>query len=283
MPGETFEITTMDGDDLETALAWAEAEGWNPGLHDAETYYTADPKGFFIGCLGDEPVATISAVRYSSSFGFLGMYIVKPEYRGRGYGIRIWSTAMDYLSGCNIALDGVVEQQGNYRNSGFESAGRNIRYAGEGDGRGFSSPLVSDLSRIPFDSLSRYLRPFFPEDRSEFYRAWFNQADASSLGIIDDGELCACGVIRACREGHKIGPLFANSPMHAETLFRALRARVSQAVPLFLDVPAANPEAEAMAQRFAMRVSFETARMYTDRAPDLPWSRTFGLTSLEIG
>jgi hypothetical protein len=27
-------------------------------------------------------------------FGFLGFYIVKPEYRGKGYGIQIWNAGL---------------------------------------------------------------------------------------------------------------------------------------------------------------------------------------------
>jgi hypothetical protein len=32
-----------------------------------------------MGYLGDEPIASISVVRYSSAFGFLGLYIVRPD------------------------------------------------------------------------------------------------------------------------------------------------------------------------------------------------------------
>lgn len=46
-------------------------------------------RGVLIGLVGAEPVATISAVRYGPDFGFIGLYIVKPEFRGRGHGFRI--------------------------------------------------------------------------------------------------------------------------------------------------------------------------------------------------
>jgi hypothetical protein len=44
-------------------------------------------------------------VRYDSSFGFLGFYIVKPEMRGRGYGYQIWQAGMERLEGCTVGLD----------------------------------------------------------------------------------------------------------------------------------------------------------------------------------
>jgi len=283
MPNDNYIIKTMNRDELGIAVEWAAVEGWNPGLYDTDTYYTADPNGFLIGYLGDEPIATISAVKYGSSFGFIGFYIVKPEYRGKGYGLKIWNAALEYLKGCNIALDGVVEQQDNYRKSNFTFACRNVRYEGEGDGRGFTDSSLVDLPTVPFKTISSYSRAFFPEDRADFVRAWINQPKAKAFGTVQNGELSGYGVLRPCRIGYKIGPLFANNPQHARVLFQALRAEVPKSVPIFLDVPQLNATAVTMAEGFDMRVSFETARMYTGPAPELPWARTFGLTSFEIG
>ena len=118
MPSTNYIIRTMSRAEVDLAVAWAAAEGWNPGLHDAECYYTADPEGFWVGLLDGEPIATISAMKYGRSFGFIGFYIVKPEYRGKGYGFQIWKAAMDSLAGRNIGLDGVIAQQENYKKSG---------------------------------------------------------------------------------------------------------------------------------------------------------------------
>ena len=68
----SYTIRTMTRQEIDIAIDWAAAEGWNPGLHDADCFYAADPHGFLIGLLGDEPIATISAVKYGASFGFLG-------------------------------------------------------------------------------------------------------------------------------------------------------------------------------------------------------------------
>jgi len=120
----------MTRDELHLAIDWATAEGWNPGLHDADCFYTADPNGFLVGLLVDEPVATISAVKYGTSFGFIGFYIVKPEYRGKGYGIQVWQAGLASLAGRNIGLDGVTAQQENYKESGFTGAYAHIRLYG---------------------------------------------------------------------------------------------------------------------------------------------------------
>ncbi len=107
MQDKKYTIKTMSRKEVNIAIDWAAKEGWNPGLNDADCYFAADSTGFFIGLLDDEPIATISVIKYGESFGFLGFYIVKPEYRGKGYGIQIWNAGLKYLEGRNIGLDGV--------------------------------------------------------------------------------------------------------------------------------------------------------------------------------
>lgn len=273
----------MRREDVDIAIDWAAREGWNPGLHDADCYYAADPKGFLMGRLGDDPIATISVIKYDDSFGFLGFYIVKPEYRGKGYGIRIWNEGLEYLKGLNIGLDGVVDQQENYRKSGFKLAYRNIRYAGMGGGHPPQDSEITDLATLPFETIETYVHPFFPASRPQFTRAWISQPDCQALGIMQDGTLAGYGVIRKCRNGYKIAPLLADTPDLAEALFLALKAGTRASEPIFLDVPEVNHAATALAKRHEMKVSFETARMYTGDVPDIPSHRLFGVASFEIG
>ena len=273
----------MNRKEVDIAIEWAAKEGWNPGLHDADCYFTADPDGFFLGLLGDEPVATISAVKYGDSFGFLGFYIVKPEYRGKGYGIQIWKAGMTYLEGLTIGLDGVVAQQENYKKSGFKLAYRNIRYEGVGGGTAPKNVEILALSSLPFTSIDAYDQPFFPAKRSHFTQTWIGQPDCHALGIVESGILAGYGVIRKCRNGHKIGPLIADDPESAEALFLALKAKVSSSEPVFLDTPEVNRDAVTLAESHKMKVSFETARMYRGDFPDMPLHRLFGVASFEVG
>ena len=117
--------------DLETILGWAADEGWNPGAHDAEAFRKADPDGFFVA-VGeyDEPVASISVVNHTPDFAFLGLYIVTPNFRGRGIGLDLWQNALAHAGDRTIGLDGVEAQQDNYRASGFVHAGGTTRFTG---------------------------------------------------------------------------------------------------------------------------------------------------------
>ena len=265
------------------AVDWAAAEGWNPGLHDAECFFRADPDGFLVGLLGDIPVSIISVVRYGSSFGFLGFYIVKPEYRGQGFGIRIWNAGLERLKGRSIGLDGVVDQQDNYRRSGFNYAYRNIRYQGTGGSGDVSDNRLVSLRDLSFNEILSYDRPFFPDDRTVFLKGWIDQPDATALGMVESGQLLGYGVLRPCQSGYKVGPLFADEPSLAETLFAALRGHAEEGVPVFLDTPEVNLQAIDLAERHGMTVVFETARMYSGKQPDLPLNRLYGVTTFELG
>lgn len=281
-----FTVRVMTRRDVEEAVEWAAAEGWNPGFDDASCFHEADPDGFFMGFLGDEPVAAISVVRYGSTFGFLGLYIVRPEHRGRGYGLKVWNAGLAHVEGRTVGLDGVVARQEDYRRSGFTLAYRNVRYQGTGGGWPTDDPSVVELSTVPFDELAAYDRAFFPDERRRFLRRWVAQPNASALGLRHDrgfGGLCGYGVIRPCRTGYKVGPLFADTPEGAERLFLALRAHAPADALVFLDAPEVNPAALDLARRHEMTACFETARMYRGGTPDLPLHRIFGVTTFELG
>lgn len=289
----SYVIKTMSRRELDLAIDWAAAEGWNPGLDDADCFYNADPNGFLMGVLEGTPIASIAAVRYGQTFGFIGLYIVRPEFRGQGYGLRLWTTGMNALKGRTIGLDGVVDQQSNYTKSGFRLAYRNIRYEGIGDGEdridvdrslGIVRPLrMVPLDSLPIDGVIEYDRAFFPDDRSAFLKQWIIRPQGYAIGLMNDQALVGYGVLRTCRTGYKIGPLFADTPAWAEALLLALKAQVPLNQSFYLDVPEVNPHAIALTEQYQMQPMFETARMYTHPVPDLSLNRVFGITTFELG
>lgn len=265
------------------AVEWAAKEGWNPGLHDALCFYSTDPQGFFAGFLGNEPIACISAVAYDPDFAFIGFYIVKPEHRGRGYGLQIWNAAMTYLQTRNIGLDGVVEQQDNYKKSGFEFAYRNIRYEGTAHQPTEPFPGIVPASEVAFNEIVQYDAGIFPVPRPQFLQGWLKQPESLAFVALQGGKVAGYSVIRRCRTGYKIGPLFADNKDLAHQLFLASGNHVQPGTPLFLDTPAANQAAIQLAEAYGMKKVFETARMYTKYQPAIDLNKIYGVTTFELG
>jgi predicted N-acetyltransferase YhbS len=276
-------IRTATRDEVDLMLDWAAAEGWNPGRNDAGPFHAADGEGYLIGLVDGEPVACISVVAYGEDFAFLGFFICRPDFRGRGHGRAIWKAGIERLGSRTIGLDGVVAQQANYARSGFRLAHRNIRYggpaAGEADDRRLVAVAPGDATLA--NAILAYDRQFFPGDRERFLRAWIAPPHRT-LACVEDGRLLGYGTLRACREGHKVGPLFADEPAVADALLSGLAAPWP-GEPVFLDVPEPNADAVALARRRGMTPIFETARMYRGKAPELPLDRIFGITTFELG
>ena len=319
---DDFRIRAMRPDEIALAADWAAAEGWNPGRADAACFATVDPRGFLIGELGGEPAATISCVNYDASFAFLGFYIVRPQLRGRGYGLRIWNAAVAHAGSRTIGLDGVVAQQENYRKSGFTLAYPNIRYGGTiapaarradepGSGRVSSArsrassdalcaptiesprwPLASlasapptdviPLAEVPFASVEADDASVFPAPRRAFLRAWIETRGHVGRALLRKDRLAAWGVIRPSRTGCKIGPLVADDRAAAEAVLAALVTAVGGGE-IFLDVPSVNRDAVELAQGHGLAPVFETARMYTGPIRPLRLERVFGVTTFELG
>lgn len=280
-------IRSLTGAELALPLDWAAAEGWNPGLHDAVAFGAADAGGFLTAELGGGgPVSVISAVRTGDDFGFIGFYITAPAYRGRGYGGRLWAAALERLDGRTIGLDGVAAQQANYAKSGFVLAHRNLRYGGVAPALGAEPPSrargVVEASSVPWAELVAFDALCFGRARPEFLRAWIAQPAGRALVQLRDGRICGFGVVRRCRDGCKIGPLFASDEAGADALFAEL-AGYAPGEPLFIDPPEPNGAAVALAVRHGLAPVFETARMYRGPAPVLPLGSIYGITSFELG
>ncbi len=291
-----YTIRTMTRPEQGWAVDQAADEGWNPGLHDADPFFAQDPSGFLIGELDNEPVGCISAVSYQDVlggdvFGFIGFYIVAPEFRGQGYGIQLWRAAMDKLKGHIIGLDGVFAQQDNYRKSGFEFMYRNIRFeyvnalnpADQTSQPDPSAAQSQPLNSLPFKQVAAYDQRMFGYPRPAFLNAWLNMPQAVKLAAVREEKLTRFGVLRTCRSGYKIGPLFADDPETAEQLFIDLCAQAKPGKKIYLDVPECNEAGMNLAKRYGMLEVFGTARMYSGGKPELPTDKIFGVTTFELG
>jgi GNAT superfamily N-acetyltransferase len=275
-------IRVMTRADLDRAVEWAAGEGWNPGLKDAVCFQAADPSGFLMAYHDREPIGSISVVRYSDAFGFLGFYIVRPDHRGQGFGYRLWQAGLSHLDGCTVGLDGVVAQQENYARSGFALAHRNVRFGGSPQIESPRDERLQPIGPDMIDAILAYDRPFFAGPRKAFLRCWLSPDTRTAIAFVEDGTIKGYGVIRECRSGFKIGPLFADGEHEAALLFEALAAR-AEGAPVFLDLPESNSGAARLAAQYRLSPVFETARMYRGPQPDLPLSRIYGITTFELG
>ena len=163
-------------------------------------------------------VGCIAAVSYGGRFGFIGLYIVvagipRARRRPQALGCRHGAPGRP-----RVGLDGVPAQQSYYRRNGFRLAWQNARFVGPA--RPLGAPEAGrDRSarrcRFPRDLRRRRARVSgaargLPALLDPHARC------VAGLAWIEQGRLIGWGLVRRCREGHKIGPLVADRPAAAD-------------------------------------------------------------------
>lgn len=126
-------IRPIDEPLLNQLIVWAGLEGWNPGLNDASLFWSIDPEGFLGIELDGEFAGGGAVIRHSASFGFMGLFLVDPAYRGRGLGRILCGARRDSLlrrlsPGATIGLDGVDAMVSFYQQGGFRRSTRHRRF-----------------------------------------------------------------------------------------------------------------------------------------------------------
>ena len=135
-----------------------------------------------------------------------------PEFRGQGHGMEVWRAGISHAGHRSIGLDGVPDQQANYARSGFELTGSSVRFQGrtvKGSDPRVRPAEPSDTKHlIDLDLRATGL------SRRSFANAWLSQA-ATRVTHVLSGEtgLMGFATFRQCREGTKVGPLYATSPL----------------------------------------------------------------------
>ena len=282
-------IRNMLRPELDELVRWAAREGWNPGLHDAGLFWATDPEAYIAADLDGQLIGGGAITSYGGEFGFMGFFIIRPEFRGRGLGDILWHARRDRLlarlrPGASIGMDGVFAMQDYYAKGGFVFSHRNLRFQVDiaEPPEWTSGEEIIPLAEFAFDEVQAYDRTCFPAPRPRFLQGWINQPDALALGCRRNGRLAGFGVARRCLQGCKIGPLFADDAEVAEALYADL-AGFATGGPLYLDAPENNPEAMALVQRHGMTEVFGCARMYLGPFPAVAQERVFGVTTFELG
>ena len=263
-------------------IAWAQREGWNPGAADARCFRAADPDGFLVGTIDDRLVATISAVRYPG-LGFVGLYIVDPEYRGRGYGLRIWTAAMERLEGVGDRTRRRRRPAGQLRAVRLRPRAPHhpVRRART---RARARRRRGAVRRRPRRRWPTTTSPASARPDAAFLEQWLAQPGALALGVRIGGtpvrlrrhppgarRVQGRPAVRRRRRDRGADPR------------RTCRCTPATARPCSSTCPSPTPQASPWPVTRGLEPVFETARMYRGGSPALPLgSAIFGITSFEL-
>ena len=234
-----FEIRPLAEAQIPLVTAWARQEGFTPGSGDVAIYRQTDCQGVWLGWLDQTPIGCIAGVRYNADYGFIGLFIVRADQRGHGYGIQLWRHALEHLSDVRcIGLEAAQDRISDYAGWGFQPASTTRRWqldvpadapsglpiAGLGLlGLKPSSPAAArtaagvspdlgDLlqpgsrlslvtaAAIPEAALQAYDASHEATPRPHFLRDWLRHPAGTVLALIDGEQRChGFGRIRPCQ------------------------------------------------------------------------------------
>lgn len=302
MAAPQLHIRALTKADLPLVTDWARAEQFAPGRGDVAIYRHTDRQGIWVGCVDGRPIGCIAGVRYNAEYGFIGLFLVRPEYRGQGYGRQLWAHALAHLEGIAcIGIEAAMDRIADYASWGFVPASPTRRWQRivEGKPSGPGRPSPPSAPAAPADGLSLVEGPAIPDEAVQAYDAvrepsprphfladWLHHPAGTVLALIDAAGVChGFGRIRPCLlqrgEGWRIGPLLADTPALAARLLEAL-VELHPGVVL-IDAPGANPEAAPLLQQLGFVVVGESLRMVRGVLPPVPLNDVYGLACLELG
>ncbi|XP_035659127.1 uncharacterized protein LOC118404206 [Branchiostoma floridae] len=302
---ENFRVRPMTSlSEFSLLFEWAVAEGWRPGVYDAETYYNQDPTGYYLAELDGVPIGAIGTIKFGEDLASITQYIVKPPFRGKGYGYRMWQEVLKKIGDRNLVLESVAAQRSNYEKSGFKSSWQTIRFRGVGrtDDHVISNAgdrvTLTSVDKVNFDDLCAFDQKVSGVSRPVFLKSWINQPGSIGLVAVEsiDGtgqkreyRIVGYGCSRLCYEEYqsttfsrKIAPIYAETSAVGSQLCNALVATVPPGVPYYIDAIDANEGAMQIVIGFGVENVEQVTHMFTK------WNRVqqnmvYGLTDFEIG
>lgn len=266
-----LEFGPLTMEDLETVLDWADQEGWNPGRDDANAFFAVG-RGLYGAKLLGQLVAAIAVVPHDATFAFVGLYICKKEYRGRGIGLATWKYGLSQVQAVTIGLDGVPAQEANYAKSGFRRFGATLRYQGRCC-PSKRSDFVRPIQTADHDILHELDTKANGYARPRFLTSWLHSHGTHrDTRVLVDAQNVIRGFAtwRVCKQdgSTKIGPIIANTAALAMELIADIAAIRESGELIIIDVPEHNADLRLLLEQGAnFVVSFTTARMYRGLPP----------------
>ncbi|KAF1940315.1 hypothetical protein EJ02DRAFT_467472 [Clathrospora elynae] len=250
MATETPAFTIRSAASVEevSALWWPLMQdlGWNRAEADCHTHYTVAQNGenwlLVIPEKSGKPEGCLLALIYPNSTGWIAFFILNASSRGQGLGRELWKE-MDLTfrraATTTIGLDGVQEQYDTYRRRGFESAGKiHILARHALKGKPTIQPLdltgaveLQDLRDADPKELAKLDYEHTGLDRSAYWATGLlvDRMYAFGFAILSpkNDRLTGFIYVRRCENGHRFGPLYAETYAQAKQLLHKAMNNVS--------------------------------------------------------
>jgi GNAT superfamily N-acetyltransferase len=264
---EHFYIRPFKHEDIDFAYKLNVMEQWDDTKNGIKRMFNGEPNGCFIAEIKSEPVGHVFSISYGR-LGWIGLLIVKPEYRRRGIGTLLTERAMDYLLSCKvetIKLEAVAAIADLYRRLGFVDEYDSLRFVGASRKITLlSSYCVNCLKKEEITQLAEFDAEYFGANRAKVLNRLYQDNPRFCFVSRKGSKIAGYIMFRKTKSGYKIGPWMCNpeNPQAARELLMECMEAIGHNVKLYVGVPAANEVALEILQDFDFGQYSKSVRMY---------------------
>ncbi len=288
-----YQIRELQNSDIHIVTDWSRKEGFAPGFEDINIYRNTDSQALWIGSLNNKPIGCIVGIRYNAFYGFVGLYIVDEQYRGKGYGLPLWKYVLNYMDDLKcIGLEAAPNRINDYSKWGFRTSSVTTRwkYISKGidtfDKNNMMGLSLLDETEISHELIQNYDDMKEETSRPHFLSDWMFHRSGNVTALVDSNQKClGFGRIRPCLlkegSGWRVGPLIADKPEYAKLLLKSLL--ISNKGTVYIDSPGLNPLCKNVLKDIGFVHDTYTVRMYKGEMPSASLSDIYGLACLELG
>lgn len=246
-----MQLRVMREADIPAGMRLKEIAGWNQTAEDWRCFLEASPSGCFVAEVDGKVCGTAATIVYQNRFAWIGMVLVDPEYRSRGFGTQLLEKAIKHLDERQIAtikLDATPQGKPIYQRLGFVSEYELERWTLQ---RVIPDAKVGNCG--PCESVSPKLlelvlgkdREIFGANRSFLLNSLHRYASYLSVATSENGELEGYAFGRRGSFADHLGPWVAANADAARRCLETFLARSARNA-IIVDRLKANPIAESL-------------------------------------
>jgi len=253
--------------DVDFVTRLAENEKWGYLPCDIKRYMEYDPRGCFIAEVDGKQAGHIFSVRYDK-LGWIGLLIVKAEYRRKNIGITLTKKAINYLFNCGVEttrLEAVPEIADLYRQLGFVDEYDSLRFIKiHKKAIRPSSQCLEHIKKEELKELAEFDAQYFGANRCKVLERLFR--DYPQYCFVSKKKQKTIGYIMARKTtyGFWLGP-WTCDPQHLNVAKQLIASCVSSLnekdQELRIGTPSANSAATGLLRNLGFTVISKSIRM----------------------
>jgi len=263
---EHLYVRPFEEKDIDFAYEMNVREQWNDRKDDIKRMFNYEPNGSFIAEVEYSPVGHVFAISYGK-LGWIGMLIVKSEYRKKGVGTLLTKKAADYLLHCGvetIKLEAVPQISNLYRKLGFIYEFDSLRFK-RASGKTIStcsdSPALIEKKNLT--KIAEFDADYFGADRTGVLASLFQENPKLCFVSYDGSEVAGYTMCRRAKCGYTLRPFVCNPEnrqVARELLARCIH-KLGLSKTLYVGVPAVNERAIEILREFGFDQYSKSVRM----------------------